>query len=226
MASCIHEWHKNIIHEQIYKVMYLSHEQNRSFIIVNETAFVIDSTNYIKKCPHCNRIYHVYIYGDWPNVRASFDGVTDLPICAIVNNIVELLPFVYVYSEPRFGKNFIYGLSDLHCSLGKMEYFVMHCIKENLDGIKNISRSSYKFLFVNDKPAVCCCNVYGEFILINSDGHIIETEVSYSQGRKTFKIGNGHLNYNYDESGVFWTYTSAPALNTKPAAALARADDE
>jgi hypothetical protein len=83
-AGCIHEWHKNIIHKQIHGVMYLSHEQNRSFIIVNKTAFAIDSTNYNEKCPHCNRSYHVYIYGDWPNVCASFDGgdrLANMRIC-------------------------------------------------------------------------------------------------------------------------------------------------
>jgi hypothetical protein len=226
MANCIHERHKNIIHTQIHRVMYLSHKQNRTFIIVNETAFVIDSTNYIEKCPHCKISYHIYIYGTWPDVRASFDGATNLPICATVDNIVGFLPLVYVYSEPRFGKNFIYGMSGLYYPLGEIRYFIIHCIKENIEGIKNISKSTYKFLFVNNKPAVCCRNINDEFILINSDGIIIETEVSYSQESHTFKIGNGNLNYNRNKSGVFWTYISAPALNTKPAVASANCADE
>ncbi len=112
----------------------------------------------------------------------------------------------------------------VHWEKWSILYYI--ALKENLEGIKNISKSTYKFLFVNDKPAVCCCNVYGEFILINSDGHIIETEVVYSKSTNVFKIGNGQLNYNRDESGIFWTYTSAPALNTKPTAASARAADE
>jgi hypothetical protein len=178
MADCSHKLHENII-ERAYGCTLLSHEQNRTFIIINNTALVIDRTNYIKRCPQCGKLFRIYIYGTWPDVRASFDGVTDLPICAMANNIEEFLPFINVCNEPRFGKNFIYGMSG-------EKYFIIHCIKEIINRLQFVI-CEYKNLYVNDKPAVCCRNINGEFILINSDGHIIETEVIHSQEGYTFK---------------------------------------
>jgi hypothetical protein len=224
MADCSHELHVNKIEQTFYGCMRLSHDQNRTFIIVNKTAFVIDSTNYINWCPECYINFKIYVYGTWPDVRASFDGVTDLPICATVSEIEEFIPDVNVCSEPRFGKNFIYGASILHkLTKGFVSYFLMYCLNED---IKGYAISSCRRLFVNDKPAVSCCNVYGEFILIDSDGLILETEVIHSPTGNMFKIGNGYLFYERDESGIFWIYTSAPALNTKPAAASAIYADE
>ena len=107
MASCSHKLHENIIDET---QLYL-HKQDRTFMIVNETALVIDRTNYIEKCPHCNMSFKIYVYGDWPNLRASFDGVTDLPICVTVDNIAKFITYISVFSEPRLGKKFIRGIN-------------------------------------------------------------------------------------------------------------------
>jgi len=194
-------------------------------MIVNETALVIDRTNYIEKCPHCNMSFKIYVYGDWPNLRASFDGVTDLPICVTVDNIAKFITYISVFSEPRLGKKFIRGIN--YDRFEKTNsYFIMDCINVKIDSQQTTTR--YSNIFIDDKPAVCCCTIDYKCILINSDGNIIETEVVYSKPGSLFKFGNGYLinmseDYKDDKS---WQYISAPALNTKPAATSASGLDE
>lgn len=223
MTSCSHELHENIIECQPYVSM--KHEQNITFIIVDEILLIVDTKNFISFCPHCNKKFNLYIYGEGEYFRASFDGVTDLPICEMVSEIKEFISDVNVCSEPRFGKNFIYGVSYLHrLTKGFVNYFIIYCTKDDLKGYY---RSSFRHLYVNDKPAVCCCNINGEFILINSDGHIIETEIVHSKTGQMFKVYNGYLDYDYDNNHkIVWTFTSLPALNTKPAAASSVYADE
>jgi hypothetical protein len=188
--------------------------------------FIIDSINFVRKCPHCNMFFYVYVYGEWPDVRASFDSVTDLPICATVDNIEKFVTYINVFSEPRLGKTFICGVNYERFEKTN-RYFIMDCINAKIDGRQTAARYGIN-LFIDNKPAVCCCTIDDKSILINSDGHIIYTEVVYSKTGDAFKIGNGYLISTHTgiRWGSVWQYISAPALNTKPAVASASGFDE
>lgn len=158
--------------------------------------------------------YKIYIYGTWPDVRASFDGVTDLPIRAIVNDIEEF-PYIKIGNAPRFGNNFIYG-ANLHYHIPM--YVIMYGIEVPVKGLTLIL---HRHIFVHGKPAICCITTCGKFILLDCHGNTIKAEVAYSKTGQLFKIGNGYLSgkFNNNTYEIDWTYTSLPALNTKPAAA-------
>jgi hypothetical protein len=172
-SDCIHKLHENIIEFESYV-----HKQDRTFMIVNETALVIDSTDYIQRCPQCGKILKLYVYGEWPDVRVSFDGVTDLPICATVDNIDRSIIYTNIFSEPRLGKKFIRGI-DYDRFEKTNSYFIMDCINVKIDSQQ--IPNSFSDILIDNKPAICCCTIDGKCILINSDGHIIDTEVVYSK---------------------------------------------
>jgi hypothetical protein len=209
MTSCCGQQHEDIISERYFSkhtsIFYYEHKQNRIFMIVKQTLLIIDSTNYIKSCPHCKKHLGIYIYGDWPDVRASFDGRTDLPICATVNWINSFYIYLKVENEPSFGK-FIYIEHDwciLYYPTGNVEH-------SEFKGYQHIS--------VDGNPTVCCWKNWSP-ILINSNGEILETiivrSINDNAGISIFEVGSGILQYSCRNRN--WQYTSNPALKTKPA---------
>ncbi len=69
--------------------------------------------------------------------------------------------------------------------------------------------------------AVCCRTANNNFIIVDEDGKIIDAQVSGSESN-IFKVGNGYLCENIEPlRNPFWTYTTEPALKTKPALAAA-----
>jgi hypothetical protein len=215
MTSCCNQQHEDIISELYYSKytttsFYYEHKQQKIFLIFGQTLFIIDSTNFVKICPQCKKYRYVYIHGTWPDVRASFDGKTDLPICAVVPGIEEFKLDAMLESEPSFGK-FIYTLSTLQNN----EYCtIIYCLNRNIEQSKcNV----YQELSVDGKPATLCKTVDNKYIIIISSGEIIETETVYSTEPDCiiFKVGNGTLQYS-DEDDI-WKYTANPALKTKPA---------
>jgi hypothetical protein len=110
---------------------------------VNQTLYIINSTYFIKECPRCNREYNIYIYGTWLDVRASFDGKTDLPICATVNWIEKFNIGTIVNNEPSFG-NFIYIPRD---------WSILYYPTGN---IKQGEFKGYQIISVDGKPTMCC----------------------------------------------------------------------
>jgi hypothetical protein len=210
-ASCDHPpLHDNIIFKQCINEDSRKGVYNRNilFVVIENTLLIVDCANFIEYCPHCKKYREIYIHGTWPNVRASFDGVTDLPICVTVNDIEEF-PYIKIGNAPRFGNNFIYG-ANLHYHIPM--YVIMYDIEVPVKGNALIL---HRQIFVHGKPAICCITTCGKFILIDCCGNIINAEVSYSETCRQFKIGNGYLT----NDKMVWTYTSGPALNTKPAAA-------
>jgi hypothetical protein len=191
------------------------HNRNILFVVIEKTLLIVDCANYIKECTRCNLQYKLYIYGIWPDVRASFDGATDLPILAIVNDIEEF-PYIKIGNAPRFGNNFIYG-ANLHYHIPM--YVIMYGIEVPVKGHTLIL---HRYIFVHGKPAICCITTCGKFILIDCCGNTIKADVAYSETCRRFKVGNGYLT----NDKMVWTYTSLQSLNTKPAAASARAVDE
>jgi hypothetical protein len=216
ITSCDHPpLHDNIIFKCRNREAFqkeVVYNKNILFVLIEQTLLIVDSTDYIAQCRHCEEQREIYIYGEWPNVRASFDGATDLPICAMVNDIAEF-PYIKICNEPRFGNNFIYG-----CNLQYQvaAYFVMYGIEVT---VKGCSTSVHKRIFIYNEPAICCYTVNGKFMLIKFDGSIINAKVAYSETCKLFKIGDGYLTSEFDDNRrMVWTYTSLQALNTKPAA--------
>jgi len=156
-------------------------------------------------------LLRIYFYGKWPNVRASFDGVTDLPICAIIPG-VKTLTRTTLYCEPSFGK-FIYTGS-MNPDINK--YAIIYYPTGNIEYKKDITNQGTS---IDGKPVVCCRTIDNKYIIINSDGKIPDVEIVYSTDNNSdvFKIGNGTLQYEYGFT-YKWVYTANPALKTKPAA--------
>jgi hypothetical protein len=214
MASCDCNRHENIIVSDYYGrgrlLDYREHEQNTIFINVKYTLLIVDITNYIKECAKCKKQREIYTYGTWPDVRVSFDGATDLPIRAIVNNVDFHEVYVDVRNEPSIG-NFIYV--DYTTCQDYDKCFIIYY------PMGNIERSIYGYILVDGKPAVCCQTFeQRNIVLINSEGKVINAKIIYTSicDKAVFKIGNGTL--YYDEESGRWKYTANPALKTKPAA--------
>jgi hypothetical protein len=189
---------------------YQENEQNRIFLILDETMLIVDSTNYIKKCPHCKMLSRIYVYGAWPDVRVSFDGATDLPICAVVHGIKIFKTTATLFSEPSFGQ-FIYTYpidqSYENCTI---IYYPIGVIKQN-------KMENYRYLTIDGIPVVCCQTIDDKCVIINSNGEVLDTEIVHSAKSEytTFIIGNGIL--KYIKNNNYWIYTANPALKTKPA---------
>jgi hypothetical protein len=213
MSSCC-DVHKDILSEFPYRCEYnlsnyQEHEQNRIFIIVNETLLIIDSTNYVRMCLQCKKQRSLYTYGDWPDVRASFDGVTDLPICAIVHDIKSFVHYTRLYNEPSFGK-FIYLFIE--------EIFGCDMIIYTHGDIERKPHRSYQNMSIDGIPAICCKTINNEFIIIDINGKIIQPEF-YLICRDSYIIDVGSGTLSYEDEDDIWKYTANPALKTKPAAA-------
>jgi hypothetical protein len=215
MTSCCNQQHEDIISKQYFSgytsSFYYEHKQKKIFLIFKQTLFIIDSTNFIKICPQCKKNRNVYIYGTCPDVcGASFDGKTDLPICAVVHGIKELKLHEILESEPSFGK-FIYTLSKhqnkVHCT-------IIYYLNGNIEQSKN---EGCREISVDGKPDIICQTVDEKCIIIISNGEILETETVYSIEPQymVFKVGNGTLRYSNEH--LEWSYTANPALRTKAA---------
>ncbi len=216
MSSCCNT-HKDIISN--YNVIdglirYEEPGQNIIFINLKKALLVINVTDYVKTCPQCGNHRKIYIYGTWPNVRASFDGATDLPIRAIVHDVDTYDINAVVHNEPSFG-SFIHAYSFyLSC------YFIIYYPTGN---IELSDFGNYRSICVDGKPAICCQTSDKsklKFMLINSDGEIINVKVVYPTifDEYVFNIGNGILQRKYDSHTLYWKYTANPALKTKAAA--------
>jgi hypothetical protein len=143
-------------------------------------------------------------------VRASFDGVTDLPICAIVPGVKSLKP-TKLFSAPSFGK-FIH-VTATYIDIDK--HAIIYYPTGNIEYIKE---RTHQGIIIDGKPAVCCQTIDSKYIIINSDGEIIETETVYATVKyiDDYKVGNGTLRLIHRLA--MWEYTTNPALKTKPAA--------
>jgi hypothetical protein len=193
-------------------ILYKEHERNTIFINFKRTLFIIDSTNYIETCPQCKKYREIYIHGTWPDVRASFDGVTDLPIRANVQGINLYQVCIELSNEPSFGK-FIF----IYTHQNGDYYFIIYYPTGNIEqsvfkGCRSIS--------VDGLPAICCQTIDRRFVIINSDGEVIDAKVVYpkveNDDEVVFEIGSGILCWRGRDLG--WKYTANPALKTKAAA--------
>jgi hypothetical protein len=214
MSYCHCKRHKDILSEYSFRddKYYQEHEQNIIFITFEKVLIIIDSTNYVRYCPRCKVYRGIYIYGTWPNICASFDGVTNLPVRALVNKI-DISVFAALFNELSFGK-FIYT-SSLY------QHYANYAIIYYPTGkIEQTKFKRFQNISVDGKPAICCKSLEsGRFMLINSDGEIINVEIVYSTdiNGTIYKIGNGMLKSVYELDKMYWTYTANPALKTKPA---------
>ena len=213
MSSCcgVHEDKITINWTVDGPLLYEEYAQNIIFMNIKRSLLIIDSTNYVKYCPQCKKYRGLYIYGTWLNVRVSFDGVTDLPIRTIIHDIDIFNLWAVVDNEPSFG-NFIYVYSIyqnivntaiIYYPIGKIEWSSFeHCPNIIVDG----------------KPAICCLTIdRKKFMLINSDGEIINVKVVYpiNFDEYVFNTGNGILRREYSSYTSYWKYTTNPALKTK-----------
>jgi hypothetical protein len=61
--TCYFHQHKDIL--KVYSIYdrkyYQEHEQNRIFIILDSSLFIIDSSYYIRNCPHCKKRRNLYL---------------------------------------------------------------------------------------------------------------------------------------------------------------------
>ncbi len=204
MSSCQCPRHENIIpeHRDYTRLSYQEHKQNIVFMIVGQNLFIINSTNYVKTCQHCGKQRLIYIYGTWPNVRASFDGATDLPIRIMVYGIEYFELIVKIYNEPNMGK-FIYAWV---ASDDNSDRVILFC--QNIEKAESLHQN----ISVDGEPVICCRTMDLECVLINTRGEIIETEAFYSTDSDpdSFNIGHGILKYTY--MGDSWTYNSNPEI--------------
>jgi hypothetical protein len=209
MSSCC-SVHKELLSEFPFSVYSLSdyqeHNQNIRFLIINETLLIIDSTKFIKNCPRCDRERNLYIYGHWPDVRASFDGATDLPICAIVHGIKKFVNYTKIYDEPSFGK-FIY--------LWLVEILGSDMIIYTHGNIEYKSHKSYQNISINGIPVICCQTMDDKYILIDINGIITQPEFVLVSRDLNINVGSGTLNYISENDT--WEYTANQPLKTKAA---------
>ncbi len=188
---------------------------NIQFIILDKRLLIIDTKGFKENCALCNRVLELMIYGTWPNISASFDGDTDLPFRIYDYDVMAFI-YTRVRNEPRFGP-FIYG----ETRIVKMNKFsVYNLIIYSISGeFKQLEKTIY--LTVDGKMAVCCRTANNNFIIVDEDGKIIDSQVSGSESN-IFKVGNSYLCENIEPlRNPFWTYTTEPALKTKPALAAA-----
>jgi hypothetical protein len=201
---CRSKLHKDIISNFNYNWYgiglydYQEREQNKIFAILDENLLIIDSTNYVRMCPHCNKQYRIYVYGEWPNVRASFDGITDLPICSILPG-VKTLKITKLFDEPSFGKF-------IHASSTNQDIEKHAIIYYPTGDIEYTKVRNYLGININCKPAVCCRTIDNKCKIINSDGEMPNVDIVYATDNNsaTFKIGNGILQFSF--GGVLGGY--------------------
>jgi hypothetical protein len=192
----------------------------RAFKKFNNTLYIIDYSRYYKYCKACGRELIIYLYTDQLTVRASFDGVTDLSLLACRNDII-ITRYCDLFTESRFGKFiYVYASSSTSVERACILYFLNDHVKLKMGEI-----------LVNDILTICCETVSGEILLIDLNGKVIEANYIYSEPGSVyrFEIGNNRLlaTLNFTDYSILkWEYISLPALNTKSAAASARADDE
>jgi hypothetical protein len=213
-SKCNHQFHKNHITD-IEPIMDFP-TLNRAFILCGGTLYVIDNRQYTRYCKLCNLTFILYLYKDQTCMRASFDGVTDLPLYVCRENITFIF-YMRLCSEPSFGK-FLYVYS-----IRPFIPYLLYCIGGSVVPYRDDSQ-----MLVDGIPAICCETTDDEIILINLHGKIIETTKNLyadADDKSKFKIGNNVLfakNYyaNCTIDKWEWTYINK-SLNTKPSARAA-----
>ena len=210
--TCRCNQHEDIFSEFLYRceydlLNYQEHYQNIRFLIIDEFLLIVDSTNYVNYCTECKKQRSLYVYGTWPVVRVSFDGKTDLPICAIVHDIKSFVHYIRLYDEPSFGK-FIYLYIE--------EIFGCDMIIYTHGNIERKSHSNYQNMSIDGIPAICCKTIDNKYIIIDINGKIIQPEF-YLICRDSYiiDVGSGTLNYAIEND--IWKYTSNSVLKTKAA---------
>jgi hypothetical protein len=200
--------------------IYHHHEHikmlNIQFIIIDKHLVIVDTKGFKENCALCNCVLTPIIYGGrWPNVKASFDGDINMPLRIYDYDVMLFTKSTWVYNEPRLGP-FIYGYTTSTAKNSKFNFY--NSIIYSISGeIKQLEETNY--LTVDGKMAVCCHTANNNYIIIDEDGKIIDSQVSCSESN-IYKVGNGHLLYEYIKSlGNVWTFITEPALKTKPAAA-------
>jgi hypothetical protein len=126
------------------------------------------------------------------------------------------------HSEPSFGA-FIYGVN---CYVGHDPMYIFYCPGKTLTW-----NERDEYYEVDNKPVCSLITQDKDYILVNSDGEIVETEIIFSKDKYNFKTKHGtlkatqppdllyypHLPGYYYTPRLIWTYVADPALNTKPA---------
>jgi hypothetical protein len=126
------------------------------------------------------------------------------------------------YSEPSFGA-FIYGVN---CYVGHDPVYIFYCPSNTLTW-----NERDEYYEVDNKPVCSLVTQDKDYILVNSDGEVVETEIIFSKDNN-FKIKHGtlkatqlsdllyypHLPGYFYTPHLTWTYVADPALKTKSAA--------
>jgi hypothetical protein len=213
MASCSHLIPKKLL-ETIPLVDFGGSDNCKNFVIYNDCLIIINFENLIEKCPVCDKLHKIYIYGNWPNdVYATSEGATNLTIKIYNYNIISFIYNIFS-NEPRFG-NFIFGGSFYYKSSIPFNPFIIYCKFGSFE--KAVANKKYGILF-NDKIVVCCRTLEDNIIVVDEDGKLLDIEVIYPDVLYTFKVGNGYLTAEVDHLiGAKWTYTNEPSY-AKPVA--------
>jgi hypothetical protein len=209
---------------------------NFHFHIAYGNLFIINMADVPKRCTKCQYYDAINLYGkpSWvsskwhsttlcnkwqihPNIYATYDGVNKVPFAAYD---LELLNFAIMrhYDVPNFGTLLLVSL-DRYREYYVMLYNPLKKISQVINGL------TYDGLYMDDdKVLIGCITTLDEYILVNTDGEILDMITVRS------KIDDDNLLFNtpygqligavnkrelYPEAFMF--ISASKGSNTKPA---------
>lgn len=186
--------------------------QNCIFSIdkVSRNIYIVDTSKIPSKCIYCgaNVEFDNYIlfYTTSSNIYTVHFGKIRLPTRILDLDILWYAETTY-YFEPSFG-SFIYGSS-----------YVLYFPNKTITFSNNDC-----FIEIDNKPVCSFITQANNYILVNSDGEIVESEIIFSNAENEFKTKHGTLKAAQLLNKLIWTYVADLALKTKPAAAIQNLD--
>jgi hypothetical protein len=157
--------------------------QNCLFSIdkVNRNIYIVDTSKIPSKCIYCgaNVEFDNYIlfYTTSSNIYTVHFGKTRLPTRILDLNILWYAETTY-YFEPSFG-SFVYGA---------IPSYVLYCPNKTITFSNNDC-----FIEIDNKPVCSFITQDNNYILVNSDGEIVESEIIFSNTKHEFKTKHGTL---------------------------------
>ena len=205
--------------------------QNYAFSFDNENLIIriVDTSKIPSKCTLCGanvKIDIEYIRTRQNDYVAYYNNLR-LPMQTFDFDLLGYARNKY-YSEPNFG-SFIYGVNGY---VGHDPVYIFYCPGNTLTW-----NERDEYYEIDNKPVCSLVTQDKDYILVNSDGKIVKTEIIFSKDNN-FKTKHGTLkatrlaellNYphgmdDFHASRLVWTYVADPALNTKPASSGRESD--
>ena len=163
-----------------------SRNQNNIFSFDNENLIIriVDIRKVQAKCTLCGanvKIDIEYIRTRQDTYAAYYKNLR-LPMKTFDFDLMCYTRSNKYYSEPSFGA-FIYGINGF---IGHGPVYIMYCPNKTLTW-----NEGDEYYEVDNKPVCSLITQNKEYILVNSDCEIVETEIIFSEDRYNFKTKHG-----------------------------------